>query len=131
MDNVNLFLELLLGSKLDNNIPYTYLSQAWVKNMSMNDNDLGVPITTIDLIIYELCRYINDKSKPFGAVYGKDPTISPVAYRFANIREICATNSVFTALAFEDMNSMLDASLNMTQKEKDQKISPLEQIIKF
>lgn len=131
LDNVNLFMELMLGSKLDNNIPYPYLSQAWIKNMFMNDNDLGVPSTTVDLVIYELCRSIKDASKPFGAVYGKDPTISPVAYRFANIREVCATNSVFTAIAFEDMNSMLDASLNMTQKEKDQKISPVEQVIKF
>lgn len=131
LDNVNLFMDLLLGAKLDNNIPYPYLSQAWMKNMAMNGQDLGAPITIIDLIIYELCRSITNKDKPFGAVYGKDPSVSPVAYRFANVREVCATNSVFTALAFEDMNSMLDSSLNMTQKEKDQKISPLEQIIKF
>lgn len=131
LDNVNMFMNMILGTKIDNNIPYPYLSPAWIKNMDMNDNDLGVPATTIDLIIYELCRYVEDTSKPFGSVFGKKPDMSPVAYRFANIREVCASNSVFTALAFEDMNSMLDASLNMTQQEKDQKISPLEQIIKF
>ena len=131
LDNVNMFMNMILGTKLDNNIPYNMLSRAWIKNMVMNDNDLGVPSTTIDLIIYELCRYIEDSSKPFGSVFGKNPKMSPVAYRFAGIREVCAANSVFTALAFEDQNSMLDASLNMTQQEKDQKISPLEQIIKF
>lgn len=131
LDNVVLYMSMMLSAKIDNNIPYPYLGKAWIKNMIMNDNDLGIPATTIDLIVYEMCRYQGDSSKPFGMVYGKDPKISPVSYRFANIREVCATNSVFTALAFEDMNSMLDASLNMTQQERDQKISPLEQIIKF
>ena len=131
LDNVTIFMDLLLAGKIDNNIPYTYLSQAWIKNMLMNDHDLQVPATTIDLVLYELCRYAGDKSKPFGMVYGKDPTIPPIAYTFATIREVCAANSVFTGLAFEDMNSMLDASLNMTKSEREQKISPIEQTIKF
>ena len=131
VDNVNVFMDALLGASLDNNIPYNYLSKIWIKNMFMNNCDLGIPAPTIDLVISSLCRYKHDKDKSFGSVYGKNPKISPVAYKFANTREVCAMNSVFTGLAFEDMNSMLDSSLNMTQQQKDQKISPLEQIIKF
>lgn len=130
LNNVTIFADLILGGKLDNNIPYDYISDAWMKNMIKNGIDLQVPASVIDLIIYELCRDIKT-NKPFGFVYGKDRTISPVSYKFANIREICASNSVFAALAFEDLNSMIDSSLNMTSQGKEQKISPVEQIIKM
>ena len=131
LDNVVLSTDLLLAGKLDNNIPYSYLATSWIKNMVMNNVSLSVPATVINMIIYELCRSVHNKDVRFASVIGKDPKTSPVAYRFANIREICASNSVFSALAFEDMNSMLDASLNMTLMEKEQKISPLEQLIKM
>lgn len=130
LDNVTIFADLILGGKLDNNIPYNHLSGAWMKNMTMNSVDLQVPVTVIDLIIYELCRDVKT-NKPFGYVYGKNPSISPVSYKFANIREICASNSVYAAMAFEDLNSMIDASLNMTSQGREQKISPLEQVIKM
>lgn len=131
LDNVVMFMELLLGGKLDNNIPYTMLNSVWMKNVDANGTNLEVPATTMDLVIYEICRYNKSNDKPFGYVFGKDPKMSPIAYVFANIREICAANSVFAALSFEDMNSMLDASLNMTLQEREQKISPVEQIIKM
>ena len=35
------------------------------------------------------------------------------------------------ALTFEDMNAMLDASLNTTSTGREQKTSPMEQITKF
>lgn len=131
LDNVSTFTELLLGGALDNNIPYTMLSETWIKNMIMNDVNLSVSGTVVNLIIREMCRSKHDNSIQFAKVIGKDPKVSPVAYTFGNFRQICASNSVFTAIAFEDMNSMLDASLNMTKKEKEQKISPIEQTIKM
>ena len=131
LDNVTIFTDLLIGGKIDNNIPYNYLAPAWLKNQIMNDKDLHVPATTLNIVVYELCRSQKNMDVRFGSLYGKDPKISPVAYRFANIRQICASNSVFAALAFEDMNAMLDSSLNMTSKQKEQNISPLERVIKY
>lgn len=131
LDNVVDFADLLLSAKLDNNIPYQYLSRAWIKNMDMNDVSLSIPATVVNMVIYELCRSVKNKDIRFASVIGKDPKVSPVAYTFANIRQICASNSVYTALAFEDMNAMLDSSLNMTIQGKEQKTSPVEQIIKM
>lgn len=131
LDNVTLFMDLLLGSKIDNNIPYNMLAQCWIKNIDMNRQNLEVPFSIINLIIYKLCVSQKNPNKQFGELFGKDPKISPVAYKFIGIRQICANDSVYTALSFEDMNSMIDASLNMTQSERDQKVSPLEQIIKY
>lgn len=129
LDNVVLFTDLLLGGKIDNNIPYTILATAWIKNMTMNNVSLSVPAPVINMIISELCRSQKDPNKKFAYVIGKDPKVSPVSYKFANIREICASNSVYAALSFEDMNSMLDSSLNMTAQGKPQNISPVEQIM--
>lgn len=131
LDNITMFMDLLFGSKLDNNIPYNLLSQCFIKCLDMNGESLGVPYSIMNLVIRKLCVSIKDPSKSFGEIYGKNPKISPVAYKFIGIRQICASDSVYTAISFEDMNSMLDASLNMTQKEKDQNISPLEKIIKY
>ena len=131
LDNVTTFMDLMLGRKLDNNIPYNMLVQCWIKNLDMNGESLGIPYTDLNLVVYELCRSKKDNSKRFGELFGRNPKMSPVGYEFVGIRQICASNSVFTALSFEDMNSMLDSSLNITQKEKDQKVSPVEQIIKF
>lgn len=129
LNNVSIYTDILFGGKLDNNIPYQYLAPAFFRNTTINGVDLSIPCTVVQLIIQELCRSITNKSKRFAEVIGKDPKVSPVAYTFANIREICASNSVFSALSFEDMNAMLDASLNMTADDKVQQISPLEKIL--
>lgn len=129
LNNVTLYADLFLGGKLDNNIPYQYISPAFFKNMQMNNVDLAVPCTVVQLMAQELCRSATDPKKRFADIIGRDPKVSPVAYRYASIRQICASNSVFSALAFEDMNAMLDSSLNMTAEERTQKKSPLEQIL--
>ena len=132
LDNVVLFTEMMLSGRIDCAIPYTRLTEAWVKNMLWNDVNLSVPITNIESIVGNLCRYKDDLTKPFSWVYGKDPKkVSEYAYRFINIRGICAAESVFGALSFEDMNYMIDSSLNMTSENKEQRISPIEKVIKL
>lgn len=132
LDNVVLFTEMMLNGRLDCNIPYSILPESWVKNMLLNKVSLAVPITNIASIVATLCRYKDDLSKPFSWFYGKNPDkVSQFAYRFINLREICAAESVFGGLSFEDMNYMLDTSLNMTITEKEQRISPVEKIIKY
>ena len=132
LNNTVKFLDLILARKIDNNIPYPLLSTIFMKNFTDNGVDLGVSVSIVDLIIYKVCRDKHNLSKPFGQIYGKDPKkVSPIAYQFANIRDICGSDSVFAALTFEDMNAMLDSSLNMTIKGSTQNDSPLEQIIKM
>ena len=131
LDNVVTMTNLVLNGDLDNNIPYPFLTQAWIKNMSMNDKSLNVPATTLNMVIAELCRSKHNQDVKFANVIGKNPKISPVSYVFTNIRNVCAANSVFSALTFEDMNAMLDASLNTTSTGREQKTSPMEQITKF
>ena len=52
-------------------------------------------------------------------------------YATSNMREICAQNSTFAAITYEDMDSMLITSLNRSKLKKAQVESPLERIIKY
>lgn len=129
ISNIDLFMGALFGGHIDTNIPYDLLAPAWMQNLLLNGEDLGINFTIMSVIIAELCRYKKDKSKKFAEVIAKDPSIPMTDYVFVNFREICANSSVLAALAFEDMNSMLDSALNMTREEKEQSISPLEQML--
>lgn len=131
LDNVVYFTNLLLAGKIDNNIPYDIITKGWVTNMTMNGVNFNVPSTILELIVSEMCRDKTNNERPFRKVVGKNPDTDMVAYYPSNIRTICSLNSVFAALTFEDMNSMLDASLNITAKGKKQNISPVEKIIKM
>lgn len=129
LENAMLFLDAILGGQLDNNIPYTMLVPAWVNNLKMNGQSAGVPISIMEIIIHAMCR---DKrtGKPFGEVLGKDPEHSLIGYNFMDVRE-ASTASIFGAISFEDQNAMLDVAINMTLQNKEQRISPLEKVIKY
>lgn len=129
LTNAQMFVDLILGGKLDNNIPYTMIAPAWIKNLKLNNIALGVPIVIIELIVHAMCR---DKKtgKPFGEVIGKDPNHALIGYEFLDIRHAAAA-SIFGALSFEDQNAMLDIAINTTLQDKEQRISPLEKIIKY
>lgn len=131
LDNVTLFTDMMLNGALDNNIPYNLLTPSWVSNMLLNDVSLHVPITNIDYIVSNLCRAKADRKKRFAVILAKNPKTPMVDYVFENIRGICASSSVFSALAFEDMNYMLDSALNMVMTGQEQLESPLEPIIKL
>lgn len=127
--NAQIFVEAILNGRLDNNIPYTMLVPSWLKNLDINKMSLGVPVTIMEMIIRAMCR---DKKtgRPFAEVIGENPKHSLIGYDFLNVREASAA-SVFGALSFEDQNAMLDVAINMTLQNKDQRISPLEAVIKY
>ena len=129
LENSQMFVDAILGGQLDNNIPYTMLVPAWLKNLKLNGQSAGVPVAIMEIIVHAMCR---DKKtgKPFGEVIGKDPNHSLIGYNFMNVREASAA-SIFGALSFEDQNSMLDVAINMTNQNKEQRISPLEKVLKY
>lgn len=129
LTNAQIFVDIILGGKLDNNIPYPMIVPAWIKNLSLNGISLGVPVVAIEMIIHALCK--DKKSgKPFGEVLAKNPNHPLIGYDFLNMRYAAAA-SIFGALSFEDQNAMLDIAINTTLQNKEQRISPLEKIIKY
>ena len=130
-DNVEMLIQTLLAGKLDPSIPYDQLLNVIETCMELNNVGLNVPSTTIGVVIEGIYRAAQDRSKTYGKVAGKNPSLSPYAYKTAGIREICSRNSTFSALTFEDFDLMLTSSLNMNNYNKKQVESPFESIIKM
>lgn len=129
LTNAQIFVDAILTGKFDNNIPYTMLVPSWLKNLEINSMSLNVPVMTMEMIVHSMCKD-RKTGKPFGEVLGNDPKHSLVGYDFLNVREASAA-SIFGALSFEDQNAMLDVAINMTLQDKEQRVSPLEKIIKY
>lgn len=130
LDNVTLYEETFLDGRLDDNIPYDMLTPSWIKNMTMNDISLHVPVTTLSTITAQLCRDPKNMERRWCEVIAKQKKPQMIGYRFANIREMSAS-SVFGGLSFEDFNYTVDIALSMTKEEREQKISPIEDILKL
>lgn len=129
--NVELFLKLMTSGKVPKSVPYNKLLEVWQRNLSLNNVNLGVPSTVLEVIIREIYR---DPKKPeytFSKAYNDNPKIDQLNYYTANIREVCARNSVFAATTFEDFDQMANSSINITSYKKSQTVSPIEKIIKM
>lgn len=129
--NVEKFLKLMMGGKLPRTVPYGKVLEIWQKNLEINGVRLGVPSTILEIIIREIYRDASTPELPFAMKIGNDKSTSEHAYRPANIREICARNSTFAALTFEDMDQMITSSLNINRYNKQQSVSPIEKLIKM
>lgn len=127
---VELFFNLVLRGKVPKNIPYDRVLEVWMKNLRMNGANLGVPTSVLEIILREVYRD-RKTSEPFARAYGKNPNIDLKSCITANMRTICAMNSTYAALTFEDFVGMVTTSLNRTAEGKSENISPLERVIKM
>jgi hypothetical protein len=122
------YLKYITGGNLPSVIPYSQLLLMWRKNMALNGVYFGVPSCYLELVLATMNRNPNDLSQKFSMVAD---TAGDYDYATASIRQICQYNSTFTALTYEDMDSMITASLNRSRNHTQETISPVEQIIKF
>ena len=130
-ENVEKFLDLMCNGKIDPTVPYNRLLDVWEKNLELNGIKLNVPSTILGIIIAEIYRDRTKADVKYAKVLGENPKASQHGYRAINIREICARNSTFSAISFEDMDAMITTSLNMKNYNKKQVESPIEKIIKM
>jgi len=129
--NVELFLDLICGGKLPETIPYNQIIQIWQKNLNLNNINLNVTSTVLEVIVSEIYRNKKKPEETFAKLWGRNPNISQYEYKRANIREICARNSTFAALTYEDMDAMITSSLNIRNYNREETESPIEKIIKM
>ena len=129
-DNIENYLNLILAGKI-NHVPYDMMMKLWEKNLSINSLGLGVPASSQEIILSEMYAASDNPDITFCVAKNKNPKLNTLDYRSRNIRDICSRSSTFAALSFEDFDTMLASSLNMTKEEKEQNISPLEKVIKY
>ena len=126
ISNVQKFVNLLMAGALPTTLEYDTVLQMFYKNLELNNETCNVSAPTLSTCVSELYRWSKDNSIPFRrAPEGTKPT----EYTPSNARSVCANTSTFTALTFEDQNTMLLYSINRKRKGKRQTKSPIEQII--
>ena len=129
--NAELYLSLICGGKVPTSVPYGKAAQLWRKNQRMNGVHLGVPAVIEEMILAVAYRDKANLGQKFCKVIGQKKNVSEYDYSMASIRQICQYASTFTALWFEDFDSMVTTSLNRTREKKPEANSPLEKIIKM
>ena len=130
-DNAVQFLKVLNGGKIPHSIPYSKIHQVWKKNQEMSGVDFGVRNEVEEMIISVCYRNRNNMAQKFCKSYGSDLSVSDFDYTTANIRQICQYAATFTALTFEDLDSMVTTSLNRTREKTEEAFTPVEDIIKM
>jgi hypothetical protein len=129
--NAESYLSLICGGKVPTSVPYSKSAQVWRKNQQMNGVNLGVPAVIEEMILSVSYRNKDNLGQKFCKVVGQNKEVSDYGYEMASIRQICQYASTFTALWFEDFDSMVTTSLNRTRENKPEANSPLEKIIKM
>lgn len=129
--NAETYLSFVLSGKVPPSVPYNKSLELWQKNQALNDADLKVHSVIEELILSVSYRDKNNLGQKFAKVIGKDPSTSQYDYTMASIRQICQYASTFTALTFEDIDSMITTSLNRTRTKAPEAHSPIEKIIKM
>ena len=124
------YLQFITSGNLPRIIPYSKASTVWRKNQELNNVHFGVSSLYLELILAVMHRNPNDLSQKFAKIASKEG-VSEYDYATASIRQICQYNSTFTALTFEDIDSMITTSLNKSRDKVKETESPVEQIIKF
>lgn len=124
------YLKYITSGNLPKIIPYSKANEVWRKNQELNNVNFGVSSLYLELILSVMHRNPNDLSQKFAKI-ASNPGVSDYDYASASIRQICQYNSTFTALTFEDMDSMITTSLNKSREHVKEHESPVEQIIKF
>lgn len=129
--NVELFLNMIISGALPRTIPYDKVLDVWRKNLSLNHVSFGVPSTVLELVLAVMYRNPEKYEEKFSKYLATHPNASMYDYVMVNIRQVSQYNSTFTAVTFEDMDSMITTSLNRSRENKDETISPVEQVIKM
>lgn len=125
---VKKYLQFLISGKIPNIIPYSQQLRVWRKNQVLNGIHFGVSSVYLELVLSVVNRNPKKLNEKFSKVAEENGDFD---YKFASIRQICQYNSTFTALTFEDIDSMITTSLNKSRNKVKERESPIEQIIKF
>lgn len=127
---VKAYLNYILAGKIPTIIPYSKQLRVWKKNQDLNGVNFGLSSIYLELVLSVVNRNPNDLSQKFSQTYGENG-VGDYDYKYASVRQICQYNSTFTALTFEDIDSMITSSLNKSRNKIKERESPIEQIIKF
>ena len=131
-ENAQTYLRFITFGKVPTSIPYSKTLHVWKENQELSDVDFGVPSIIEEVILSVAYRYKKDTSYKFAKIIGKpNSQVSEYDYSMASIRQVCQYASTFSAITFEDMDSMITASVNREREKKTESDSPVEKLFKL
>ena len=125
------FLAVMIGGKIPKSISYDDIFDVWEKNQELGAINLTVSDTVKEFVISKIYRNKKNKLETFGSVLGKDPKHSPYDYITASPREITKLESTFTGISFENMDEVLTSAVVGGKENRDENISPMEEILSY
>lgn len=128
IENIEIYVNLLIEGKLPSTLSYDDLLKITLKCMDVNG---GMPVQALlfSVVLLNLYRWDKDLSVPFRKIIGKGKA-GPLDYKAVNARTVCANDSTFSAMIFEDIDSMAMSSINRKRYNRPTNETPLEQLIK-
>lgn len=129
--NAEAFLSLVTKGSIPHAVPYNKAKTIWQKNLDLNGAHLGVPSFILELILSAAYRYNKNPTMKFAHAYADNPSLSMYDYVMNSVRQICQNTSTYTAITFEDIDSMIIASVNRTTHKKVEAQSPVEELLKL
>jgi hypothetical protein len=133
IDDIGFFLSKMIeGGKMPPTISYEEILGVFLKALEVTkiNEKFGVGAVTLEFILSELYRDKKNNSDPFRLVYdGK--RVSPYDYKMVRIVKVPEMNSTFTGLTGEDINQQLISAILRNREGRDERISPIEKIIKY
>jgi len=126
--NVMSTFKLLMSGKVTN-IAYDDMVKMLFESSNLNKVNIGITSTLLEAIVSELGRYKDDYSIPFRNRINNKGTMDDL--EFLPLKELPRTLSVFSGIAFEDINYSVQTGLVKTLNNDEQELSPIEKVIRL
>ena len=133
-DSVNAvnYLDKICSAKIPKSVPYDMALDVWHKNQEISGANFGIRPEVEEVVLALSYRQKGNLSEKFAKQWGTgDKGVTPFDYDTADIRKICQYASTFSAITFEDIDSMITTSINRTRNGTKEAYSPLEETIKM
>jgi hypothetical protein len=126
--NLEGFVKLLHSGKLPKTT-YEMIYKLYMDVQKSNKTTLGVSSSTLEAIIAELCRWKKDHSIPFRIALKKDST-KDTDFEMVSLKTLPELISAFSGVSFENINRSLLVGINNKRLGKEDRMTPMEQIIR-
>jgi len=133
IDDIGFFLSKMIeGGKMPPTISYEEILGIFLKALEVTkiNEKFGVGSVTLEFILSELYRDRRNNSDPFRIAFD-NKKVSPYDYKMVRIVKVPEMNSTFTGLTGEDINQQLIAAILRNREGREERISPIEKIIKY
>ena len=125
------FVEMIMKAFINKIVSYDEMVPLILECCDINGVSFGVNSTTLELVIAAQARSAADWSIPYRMVINKRGEYRASDMKLIKMSDIPHVTSTFSSFAFQDINYAITASAKRHRNKETQKISDVEQIMKY